>query len=113
LPSRAEPDLSAILQFCAAGKAGQAHQRWAGRTCGHKDDKSERQTVPRFAGAPAPDFLSGGKKIKLKFNFPAAETQKLRELAGLNSAKLRTSKIWRSFQDKVRTYFALHPEVTL
>ena len=45
------------------------------------------------------NFLLGGKKIKLKFNFPAAETQKLRELAGLNSAKLRTSKIWRPLRD--------------
>jgi len=29
-------------QLCAAGKAGQAHQRWAGRTGGHKDNKSVR-----------------------------------------------------------------------
>ncbi|OGR94834.1 MAG: hypothetical protein A2016_06935 [Elusimicrobia bacterium GWF2_62_30] len=42
LPSRAEPALSAILQLRAAGKAGQAHQRWAGRTGGHKDNNSVR-----------------------------------------------------------------------
>ena len=42
MPSRAEPDLSAILQLCAEGKAGQAQQRWAGRTGGHKDNNSVR-----------------------------------------------------------------------
>ena len=45
------------------------------------------------------NFLLGGKKIKVNFNFPAAETQKLRERAGLNSAELRTSKIWRPLRD--------------
>jgi len=42
LPSRAKTELSAILQLRAAGKAGQAQQRWAGRTGGHKENNSVR-----------------------------------------------------------------------
>ena len=45
------------------------------------------------------NFLLGGKKIKLKFNFPAAETEKLRELAVSDSARFRTSEIWRPLRD--------------
>jgi len=55
----------------------------------------------------------GGKKIKLKFIFPAEKLRELNAQADLNSAKFSEKKIWRGFQDDVRTYFAQHPEVTL
>jgi hypothetical protein len=55
----------------------------------------------------------GGKKIKLKFIFPAEKLRELNAQADLNCAKFRDSKIWRGFQDEVITYFAQHPEVTL
>ena len=42
---------------------------------------------------------------------PLIALMKLRERAGLNSAGLRTSKIWRACQDEIRDYFAQHPEV--
>jgi len=55
----------------------------------------------------------GGKKIKLKFIFPAEKLRELNAQADLNSAKFSEKKIWRGFQDEVITYFAQHPEVTL
>jgi hypothetical protein len=59
------------------------------------------------------NFLLGGQKIKLKFNFPSGEVQKLRALPGFGSADFGDTANWRRFLDIVRNYFAQHPEVTL
>ena len=59
------------------------------------------------------NFLLGGKKIKLKFNFPSEELRQLRERADVFGPNFNTSKIWRCSQDIARDYFAQHPEVTL
>jgi len=55
----------------------------------------------------------GGKKINLKFNFPAEKTRELRELAEFSSAKFLRGEIWRAYQDEITDYFAQHPEVIL
>ena len=45
------------------------------------------------------NFLLGGKKIKVNFNFPAAETQKLHALPGFGSADFGNSVNWRPVRD--------------
>ena len=57
--------------------------------------------------------IIGGKKINLNFSFPAEKLRALAGAADLNCAKFSEKKIWRSFQDEIRTYFAQHPEVDL
>jgi hypothetical protein len=59
------------------------------------------------------NLIIGGKKINLKFNFPAAETEKLHALPGFGSADFGETANWRRFLDIVRNYFAQHPEITL
>jgi hypothetical protein len=81
-----------IPHLPAAGKAGRAQQRLAGRTGG---------------------LLCGRAKNKNQNNFPAEVLRKLRETPGFGGPGFCTSKNWRCFQDIVRTYFAQHPEVTL
>ena len=45
------------------------------------------------------NLIIGGKKINLKFNFPAEKTRKLRELADFSAAKFSEKKIWRGRRD--------------
>ena len=45
------------------------------------------------------NLIIGGKKINLKFNFPAEKTRELRELAEFSSAKFSREKIWRPLRD--------------
>ena len=45
------------------------------------------------------NFLLGGKKIKVNFNFPAAETEKLHALPGFGSADFGNSVNWRPLRD--------------
>jgi len=58
-------------------------------------------------------LIIGGKKINLKFIFPSEKVRELRALGDITNAKFSQEKIWRAFQDEVRTYFAQHPEETL
>ena len=59
------------------------------------------------------NLIIGGKKINLKFNFPAEKLREFLALADTSCAKNLREEIWRSFQDEVRTYFAQHPEDSL
>ena len=45
------------------------------------------------------NLIIGGKKINLKFNFPAAETEKLHALPGFGSADFCDSVNWRPLRD--------------
>ncbi|MEI7528066.1 MAG: hypothetical protein WCK76_03905, partial [Elusimicrobiota bacterium] len=45
------------------------------------------------------NFLLGGKKIKLKFNFPSEKARNLREQADIYSARLLKEEIWRPLRD--------------
>ncbi|MCM2268359.1 MAG: recombinase family protein [Elusimicrobiales bacterium] len=45
------------------------------------------------------NFLLGGQKIKLKFNFPSGEVQKLHALPGFGSADFCNSINWRPLRD--------------
>ena len=58
-------------------------------------------------------FNHGGKKINLKFIFPSEKLRETKALADISCADFSRGKIWRSFQDEVRNFFAQHPEVTL
>ena len=59
------------------------------------------------------NFLLGGRKIKLKFNFPSEKLRELRARVDFFDPAFCNSLNWRCSQDIARDYFAQHPEVTL
>ncbi|HNW45763.1 MAG TPA: hypothetical protein PKI19_14785, partial [Elusimicrobiales bacterium] len=45
------------------------------------------------------NFLLGGQKIKLKFNFPSEKVRELRQAADFGEPGFKTSEIWRPLRD--------------